>query len=186
METFDINKRNALEKTDKSSKGSWDKKIIRLCEALNRKKHYFTTSSCAGRITIIKDPSTGKKQKSLWLFSSHEPTSIEEIKKHIKDTETAWLREEPFILHVSCRTINHAEKLLTLARNIGIKRSGIISLKKTVVEIIGMEKIDMPIIIDHKQTIPDEQLKKIIEIANQKLKDNWKQIERLKKRIEEL
>jgi tRNA(Phe) wybutosine-synthesizing methylase Tyw3 len=40
---FESQKQNQLSKEDKSHIGSWDKKIERLCNKLNKKKNYYTT-----------------------------------------------------------------------------------------------------------------------------------------------
>jgi len=174
MDTFNISKKTTLEKFDKSSKGAWDQKIIPLCNTLNRLPDFFTTSSCAGRITLVKDPDPGKKQKNIWLFTTHEP-----IKGLPEDNFPAWLKCEPFIVHVCCRTIKHAKILLDLARSLGFKRSGVISLKKIIVEIIGTEKIENFL----TDELPKEYLEQLTFLASQKLRSNWQNIHVLEKEI---
>ena len=59
---FENNKRTFLAKTDKSKKGGIDEKILPLVSKINLSKDYYTTSSCAGRIILVK---TAEKKKSL-------------------------------------------------------------------------------------------------------------------------
>ncbi|MBU1854157.1 MAG: hypothetical protein KKF89_00405, partial [Nanoarchaeota archaeon] len=66
MNTFEIEKQNALNKKDKSHEQKWDEKIKALCSKINKNPNYFTTSSCAGRITLNKN--SIKKIKNAFLF----------------------------------------------------------------------------------------------------------------------
>ena len=67
---FSQRKKSLLEKKDKSSKNSWDKKIIKLCNKINKLEDYYTTSSCSGRIVLIINQN--KKQQGLFLRSYHD------------------------------------------------------------------------------------------------------------------
>jgi len=49
MDSFNQRKISVLEKKDKAAKGSWDERIIELCNKLNSLEEYYTTSSCSGR-----------------------------------------------------------------------------------------------------------------------------------------
>lgn len=46
-------KKQCLNKMDLSKKGSIDEDINSVVSALNNSDHYFTTSSCSGRIILI-------------------------------------------------------------------------------------------------------------------------------------
>ena len=76
--TFLHQKQKQLAKLDKSHVGAWDKKIVSLCNKLNRNKEYYTTSSCAGRIILIKSSET--KEPTLFVFRTHEKTDFHELK----------------------------------------------------------------------------------------------------------
>lgn len=89
-----------------------------------------------------------------------------------------WLKQEPLILHVRCRDLKSAKKLLDASRKI-FKRAGIISLseKKVVVEIIGTERIDS-IIADKDFAADGNYLKNIIKYANRNFEENNKKSKR--------
>lgn len=55
MDQFIQRKKDVLSKKDKSSIGKWDYKIISLCEKINGNGNYYTTSSCSGRVIILKE-----------------------------------------------------------------------------------------------------------------------------------
>ena len=75
-------KKSVLLKLDKSSKKSWDKKILKLCEEINSKENYYTTSSCSGRVVIIKDEK--KKGPNLFEFVSHDVVLLGGLKKELE------------------------------------------------------------------------------------------------------
>jgi len=81
MQRFEKRKKDVLGKMDKSSKGGFDEKIVKLCEKINRFDNYYTTSSCAGRVVIIVDKE--KKEENLFLKVYHDLISFEELKKDL-------------------------------------------------------------------------------------------------------
>lgn len=167
---FDLDKKNALSKIDKSRKGAVDKDISKLVNLINSLGNYYTNSSCSGRL-IIQSPL--KKREEDLLFIKHSPAIFSEIKKSLKKIpKTAvWLKQEPMILHVTCRTISDAQKLIDSARSVGLKRSGIIGIrKKIVVEIIGNERVEALIAKNGRIIADDKYLKETLKEANAKLK----------------
>ena len=181
---FQLAKQNALTKSDKSHEQKWDKKIKPLCEKINNLENYFTTSSCSGRITIVK--ATNKKIKDAFLFKSHKKITVDEIKKFFEENykEQIYFRMEPAALHVACKTIEDATKLLNESRNIGFKKSGIISEKvnKITVEMFGSESLALPI----SKEIPEKYLEILAEESNNKLERTWDKIKKLEKFIPSL
>ena len=180
--TFDSDKRTFLAKQDKSVKGSIDHQIKKLCSRINKKQDFYTTSSCAGRIVLISIPESGKKHESEWLFVSHDLTQPDDIKEKLRTIpdDAVWLRYEPFIIHVACRTAEDAAKLLKTLHELGVKRSGIISLSsKIVVEIIGTEHIEALISEKGRMLVSDDYIAALVHSANQKLERNWGQIDRI-------
>src|SRR3989338_9025696 len=63
-----------LKKLDKSSQGFIDPDILTLLDIINKK--YTTTSSCSGRITIIKGVKKGEVE---WLYKTHTKASAVKI-----------------------------------------------------------------------------------------------------------
>lgn len=176
---FQKYKRQFLLKKDKSIKGAKDKGILKVINLINSRENYYTTSSCSGRI-VLYEKINDKKNNFNFLFISHDKTDLDDIKDIFnKKYENIWFRQEGFILHVCCKTIKDAEKLLNLIMKIGLKRSGIISLKnKIMVEIIGTEVIDT-IIADKKLLVDETYLKILINEANKKMDRNKEKIDRL-------
>lgn len=175
MDMFEKRKKRAFE-IDRSNIGRIDKRIKGLVDAINRKDNYFTTSSCSGRIMVIKRQ--GKKTNSKILFCSHEKvTDSQEIEKVIVTGGDVWLLFNACILHVCCRTIEDAMQLFSLAKKAGFKRQGIISTKNTVmVEIMGTDHMEIILADDEGTYYTKEGLDRYLYYANKKFEKNLQKI----------
>lgn len=169
---FEQEKSKQLARKDKSGKGDWDKEIANLCRKINAQKEYYTTSSCAGRIVLIK--ALEEKAKNVFLFKSHEKISFSQLKKELekagKYKGMIYFKQEPCILHVACLDLSSGLKLLEKARIAGWKRSGLIAKgKRIILELMSTEKIELPIMFNGKIPVDENYLKLIVEEANKKL-----------------
>ncbi len=215
---FSQQKNSVLSKMDKSSKGDWDEKIISLCEKINNKENYYTTSSCSGRVVLLMDKD--KKREGLFLKVWHDLIEYEDLKEILDEVISSTrpplkfpaykisqinkklliknlddgragrgatnrlikFKQEPPIFHVACRTIEDAFKILSKARLAGFKRSGIISGgNRFVVEIIGTEKLEFPIVGNRRLLADSEFLKLVVKKSNENLKKGWGKINELEK-----
>lgn len=144
---------------DKSPQGFVDKDIESLLNLLNS-KGYKTTSSCSGRIVLLK---TQEKGKAEWLYKTHTKANHKEIFPLLKDK--VWFLQEPVILHIKCKDLDSAQKLLTIAKNTGFKISGITSIKNFTVELRGTERMETLLYRNDEGYI-----RLLVEEANKKLK----------------
>ena len=177
--TFELDKKNILGKIDKSQKGEIDSGIQELVDLINSKEEYYTTSSCAGRIVIIEIPESGRKDEAKWLLVKHGPVTIEEIKDSLKSDKDVWLKEEGMILHVCCKSIENAEKLVNLAKNSGFKRTGMITVnKRYVVEIVSTENVSTILAKKGKILVEDTYLSVLVDECNKKLLKNKEKIDK--------
>ncbi|MBI4453363.1 hypothetical protein HY636_01850 [Candidatus Woesearchaeota archaeon] len=182
---FNNDKKQCLYKMktiDKSKKGSIDALIKPLLELINSKKDFYTTSSCSGRIIVVALPQNKRKYNTKWLFVSHEEVAVKDIIKHLEAIksvkDTVYLRFEPIILHIAATSVEKAVELINLASSVGFKRGGIISAnKKIIVELVGVDTLDVPIAKDKKLMISEDYLRFIIEEANNKLMRNKERID---------
>ena len=172
--TFSIEKKAVLERIDKSRKQKIDEKIKSLVDHINSLDNYYTTSSCSGRMLIIARDQ-GDKKDARWLFSSHDDVSFDDILDTLKDLpkKPVWFKQEPFILHLCCKTIQDAGLLLQKARDSGIKRAGIISIgRKIIVEIIGTGRIEAIIADKGELLVNGGYIKRLVYEADKKMKGN--------------
>lgn len=184
MNQFQQSKKKQLSKSDKSSIGSWDKKIAGLCNKINKKKNYYTTSSCAGRIILLKYSDV--KQENAFLFRIHEKISFNELKRGLEKAGKEYgglveFQQTSCILHVSCDKPEDSQNLVNKAKESGWKRSGIMGGKRNMVELHSTESMSFPIMDKGKILVDDNFLKLIVEQANNKLERAWNKIEKLNK-----
>ncbi|MBS3100276.1 hypothetical protein J4463_03640 [Candidatus Pacearchaeota archaeon] len=185
-DNFNFRKTNQLKKADKSIRQKWDEKINKLCEKINKKDDYYTTSSCSGRILLLID--SEEKTDKLFLNVWHEKITFNELKKAIeliKTDKTIYFKQDPCILHIACRTLENAQSLCDLAiKKASWKRCGIIATRKRfIAELNSTEKIEFPIIQNGKCIASDEFLNVVVSEANKKLEKSWEKIDRLEKEI---
>jgi tRNA wybutosine-synthesizing protein 3 len=184
---FTNEKKIQLAKQDKSDKGDWDKPILALIKKINCEEDYYTTSSCSGRIVLIKGKD--KKQEGLFLFRTHEKISFLRSKKTVKDAAhrykgVVYFKQESCILHVACSSLDKAQEMLDKAKLAGWKKSGIIASKRRfVAELSSTEKIEMPVTNKGKILVSDELLKLLVKEANRKLERGWEKIKKLERMI---
>lgn len=169
---------------DNSNIGGWDLKIKGLCEKINKNKRYYTTSSCAGRVVLLKGEID--KQPDKFLFRTHNKITFKELKKaldEVKYDKLVDFKQSPCILHVACADLESAMELVNKAKLAGWKHSGLMSAKRNIVELISTEHLDFPIMNNKKILVDDDFLKLIVNESNLRLERVWKKIERLKKMI---
>ena len=179
--SFEKDKQNTLSKLDKSKKKAIDSDIKPLIDLINSLPNYFTTSSCSGRILLI-EKKPNQKKGTRFVFAEHKKANFKEIKKSLKKLpkNDLWFKQESIIIHICCRTLEHARKMLKIIRDLGIKRAGIISLsKKIIIEVIGTESMETIIAKNGKLLVDDNYLRTLIKESNKKLIRNKKKIDEL-------
>lgn len=185
LDLFEQRKKDMLSKIDKSFIGEWDKKIIPLCDKINSKDNFYTTSSCAGRIVLMIDQDV--KEAGLFVKVWHEQVflpELEEVLNNITKKDLIKFKVEPPILHIACRDLESASELLEKAKHIGFKRSGINALGKNIIlELNSTERTEFPILKEGKILVDDEFLKIVVKQSNEKLQKGWKKIQELKKLV---
>lgn len=203
MNKFNQRKEAILSKEDKSSKGSWDSRIIDLCEKINNLEDCYTTSSCSGKCVILEEKKG--KDGSYYSWSSHDLLDFEELKGVVRKLSSAvplnsgifpptrttekileekkslikFKLQSP-VLFVACQDISVAEKFFNLVREAGFKESGIHITKKLIgVEVRSGEKLEFPLFSSGQVLVGDDFLKVLVDLANSKLVSGWEKLEKL-------
>lgn len=166
------------------SSGYFDKDMLSLVEEINKHPEMYTTSSCSGRIVLLKASKPWNKSNVTIICKWHERISLEEITKNIKPCGkdlSLWLILQSPIIHVSCKNVEIAIKLVRKARSSGFRYSSIFSKGKIgiFVEIMGSERIDLPLVIEDRVIINMENLNKLIDHLNTILQNIKTKIQRL-------
>lgn len=169
---------------DRSKKGDVDERIKPLLDTINARPDLYTTSSCAGRIDLFVEPTSGKKHEGAWLFVSHdtvEKAAILTALEKLPD-ETLWFRMEGAILHVCARDMDTANSFLQKCKEAGWKHSGITSTaKRIMIEATTSERMDVPIAKEGRLFVQKEFIAYLVKEANKKLKRTQEKINRLER-----
>ncbi|ODS35279.1 MAG: hypothetical protein A7315_14810 [Candidatus Altiarchaeales archaeon WOR_SM1_79] len=154
---FELQKENALGKLNKAlEEGLVDEVMVPILSDINSRETYYTTSSCAGRITLFQD--VGSRYDNDFLARWHSPPETNEVLEKVADIAKkppagiVWFRQEPAILHVVSPDLEGAVRILNIALRCGFKRSGIQVLKpgRFMVELCGTERLDVPVMQNGK------------------------------------
>jgi tRNA wybutosine-synthesizing protein 3 len=183
---FEQQKRNAITKKDHSKKGCVDEEIVSLVDLVNSKDNMYTTSSCAGRIVLLQEPKSGKKKDFEWLYVSHSKANFIEIKKSLGDlsADTIWLKMEPFIIHICLKNIDDVNDFIDMLRDVGLKHSGIITMKKRIiVEVVGNEILEVPIAAHGQLLIDENYFEYLVGEANNKLLSSRKRLKMFENKL---
>jgi tRNA wybutosine-synthesizing protein 3 len=185
---FDRQKAEKLSKVDLSRKGSVDAPIFDFLKNLNSHPDYVSLSSCSGRIIIFISGENIKKGCQ-WILVKHDKVTAEDepwkkvIDRKIRDGILT-LKFEPFILHVQCRGIDAAKKLLQLANESGFRNSGFTFGKagKVVLAIRSTHGLQVPLSDESGILLVDEKyVQFVVGLANSKLELNGEKIKKLEK-----
>ena len=170
-----------------------DRDIVYLLNRINEMEDYYTTSSCIGRCGIMEFP-RGKNPKvySRWLGKWHhygdERDLFEALERRSEDFEMVVFVMNSPILHVACRDIPAAKRLLDLAIHSGLKASSIKSItdRRVMVEIVSTYRIDAPIGIDGRIVVDRDYLKMLLKVGNFKLKKSRELFHRFYRGLESI
>ncbi len=166
--------------------GEVDQDIISLLDSINSSDRFVTLSSCSGRIGVLDTPEPGDKLNSTFLAKWHhviEPQQSVEAAK--QGQQTTWLINNPPILHIACESLISGGELMEMANNAGFSRSGVISLKKNIVEISSHESMEVPVFRESSFLIEESSIETVVELANEKLEKGKEKLVSLEHIIKE-
>ncbi|XP_038649527.1 tRNA wybutosine-synthesizing protein 3 homolog [Scyliorhinus canicula] len=168
---------------DRSRAGGVDPAIRGLVDRLNRSERYCSTSSCSGRAILLagSDQTEGHKQNRSWLFVTHQKCQKEDVLAGLQKAEdNAVFKFEPFVLHVQCRRMEDAQLLHSVAINSGFRNSGITVGKKgkIMMAVRSTHCLEVPLCHQGRVLVSDEYIDYLVQVANQKMEENQKRIER--------
>lgn len=167
---FEAEKARALEALYRSlEQGVVDPDALPLLALINSMRDYYTTSSCSGRAQLAATKLPGEKGAMLVLAKWHQPLDATDLAQTLSVAEHSdlWLAVQGPILHVVCRDVTAALRLLSAARRAGLKHSGILWIgKRVVVEIIAPDKVELPLRLSDLNLVDEEHLSPLTERLN--------------------
>ncbi|XP_072690185.1 tRNA wybutosine-synthesizing protein 3 homolog isoform X1 [Canis lupus baileyi] len=122
-----------------------------------------------------------QKQNCCWLLVTHKPCVKDDVIAALKKANgDAILKFEPLVLHVQCRQLQDAQILHSVAIDSGFRNSGITVGKrgKTMLAVRSTHGLEVPLSHKGKLMVTEEYIDFLLKIANQKMEENKKRIER--------
>ncbi len=191
---FDGHKERSLNALKRAMEnGEVDKKVIPLLDIINKTRNFFTTSSCSGRISLSHVPLKGKKKDHKFVAKWHRKVKVEEITENIRNVlesrafpnSVLWLKFESFILHIGCRDLEAAEKLINLCIRLGFKRSGMFRVTPfPFVEVIATDYVAVPVGINNKISVSEDYIGFVVEMLNTRMEENDRKLKRFTEAFE--
>ncbi|XP_030427968.1 tRNA wybutosine-synthesizing protein 3 homolog isoform X2 [Gopherus evgoodei] len=154
MAAFRRWKEQRLARADESRKGSVDEAIAGLVQLLNGQERFCTTSSCAGRLLLAQAPARG--------FNGYE----------VQKKNCSWL----MVMHQLCAK----EDVHSVAIDSGFRNSGITIGRrgKIMMAVRSTHCLEVPISHMGKLMVTEEYIDFLVQIANRKMEENMKRIDR--------
>ncbi len=170
--------------------GYLDPGVRDILEDLFSIEGYYPTSSCIGRILAIDAPTPWRRRDSYVVMKKHSEIEAEELEELLKipAINILWLIASGPIFHIMARTPRHALTLLKKAREAGFKHSGLLASSRRgyLVELVTGIWIDIPIKTADKILIDRSEIKPIVDILNNALREGRERLLLLKKILREL
>ncbi len=164
--------------------GYLDEDIVDILVEFFLRPRSFTTSSCSGRIVLMDSEYPWDKDETMIVFKKHEPVSVEEV-SDIAGKPVAhrlWLSVQGPIIHIEALDIEEAFVVLEAARRAGFKHSGILAStrKGILVELRTGIRVNIPLREPNAWLISEENLPRIVELANRALRQAKERLDRLR------
>nr|XP_044994161.1 tRNA wybutosine-synthesizing protein 3 homolog isoform X3 [Jaculus jaculus] len=122
-----------------------------------------------------------QKQNCSWLLVTHKPCGKNDMMVALeKASGDAVLKFEPFVLHVQCRQLQDAQTLHSVAIDSGFRNSGITVGRrgKIMLAVRSTHGLEVPLSHKGKLMVTEDYIDFLLNIANQKMEENKKRIER--------
>ncbi|MCD6414105.1 MAG: hypothetical protein J7L23_00560 [Candidatus Diapherotrites archaeon] len=166
---------------EKLEREGCDQEVEPYLDLVNSVPNLVTSSSCYGRMLLIDLPDYTKKNAK-FLWKTHQPANPEDVWRALNECKGkfVWFKVDPLILHVSCKDIETASRLLKAKTRAGIKRGGIFSIseERVQIELEGTYKMELPVKKGNRILVSEDYFKLVIEEANKKKLKNTKMWER--------
>ncbi|XP_042729590.1 tRNA wybutosine-synthesizing protein 3 homolog [Lagopus leucura] len=176
---------------DCSRRGALDERAAGVVRLLNGCAPFCTTSSCSGRLVLAEGGaalSAGiPKRRCRWLLVAHEPCGRADVMAALENaTGNVVFKFEPFVLHVLCQELQDAQLLHSVAIESGFKNSGITVGRggKIMMAVRSAHCLEVPLSHMGKLMVSEEYIEFLVHVANEKMEENARRIDRFYKRLE--
>lgn len=181
---FEMVKQGHLQLWEKAKvEGKADERMIPTVNFVFSKPGFFTTSSCSGRLVLLRLDAKEAKKPKAFFAKWHSMPEFHEVWKKLNEesSQNLWFKQEPFMLVIGTNNLENAKKIMKICRNNGVKKVGIMSAEdgKFLVEVFGSNYMSFLIKEKNKTLASMKFAEKQFKTACKKLRANWRTLERL-------
>ncbi|BAB66560.1 tRNA-wybutosine modification methyltransferase TYW3 [Sulfurisphaera tokodaii] len=164
--------------------GYLDPDIFDTLEVFFKRRDTFTQSSCSGRITIIDAEMPWERKNSSVVFKNHLGITVTDLLETINKGKVwnLWLVVQGPIFHVYTRTNEEAWNILKLARSVGFKHSGVLTVNEKGVLVELRTGVKMVHLL--KDNYDEKEANELVVIANKVLQKGKEKLRKLKEVVE--
>ncbi|RLV88631.1 hypothetical protein DV515_00015451 [Chloebia gouldiae] len=188
MAAFARRKAQRLARPDPSRKRALDARAAELVRLLNARERFCSASSCDGRVVVMDTNGTGiQKKNCTWLLVTHDPCVKGDVMAALKKaTGDVVFKFEPFVLHVLCQELQDAQLLHSVAIDSGFRNSGITVGRggKITMAVRSTHCLEVPLSHKGRLMVSEEYIEFLVHVANQKMEENIRRIDRFHKGLE--
>lgn len=146
----------------------------------------YTTSSCAGRVSVVEGEWPWERDGTSVVLKVHRRVGAEEVKRVLGlPYDNLWLHVTGPIIHVNALDLGSAVRVLDVGRRAGFKHSGLLgcSNRGYVVELISGIQMTVPVKRRGRVLVADGYLEELVELANEMLEQGWGRLRRLRELV---
>ncbi len=164
-----------------------DPLMVSISKFVEKTAHYFTTSTCSGRITLMDLNEDESKKENVFYRKWHSMVTFKEVWKAIEEYSTQgnlWLRQDAFVYVIGTNTWENVKQIIRACQEAGVKRYGVHHFEdeKILMEIFGTQNMSIPLITKGKMLANKDAVKEWVKIANRK----WTRNENKRKTFEKV
>lgn len=163
--------------------GYLDPDIYHVLLELFKRKEAFPVSSCSGRTTIVDAPMPWHRRNSTVVFKRHTTVDESEVRSVVQASAPVhrlWLVVTGPIFHLSTLTLREALSMLKMAREAGMKHSGILSVSRRGIYVELKTGVRLTILLRTKDFTVDN-VQEVVRAANEALLEGKSRLARFYK-----
>lgn len=169
--------------------GYLDEDLLPILIRLNMDQHIYTMSSCSGRIVLSDSTYPWSREETSVIFKKHGLISVDELLNIINKpiARRLWINVSGPIIHLSLEKPSYVREILRLAREAGLKHSGLLSInryKGFIIELMSGVKMTQLLKTRAGLLISIDSIEQLVEVVNETYMEGRKILIRLYRAVD--
>jgi len=160
--------------------GYLDPDIYHILQTLFRRPDSFPVSSCSGRVTVVDSKLPWHRKGSTVVFKKHSAVTEDELLPIVAGSMPVarlWLVVTGPIFHISSASLREALALLRIARDAGMKHSGVLSFSRRGIYVELKTGVRLTALLRSGDYVVED-VGEVVKVANEALTEGKIRLER--------